>query len=93
MDPDGHKMRADIAAEFSKAINDFLSIHMLLHIGAMAVFLHPRVAWCYSGECFMQIVKRIEISCVSGSSPTAANNKATNKFLAGMGFVVFGRNC
>ena len=115
VEPDGHKMRADTAAEFSKAINDFLSIltalgnhyhpageqlfnftiknHMLLHIGGMAVFLHPKVAWCYSGECFMQIVKRIAVSCVTGSSPTSASNKATRKFLAGMGFVVFGRDC
>lgn len=67
--------------------------HFLLHLADSCKYLHPRASWCYSGEGFMQLTKRIAIACVAGSQPVLVSHKATNKFLAGMGFAVWGRNC
>jgi len=37
--------------------------HYMLHLGATARWLHPHLGWCYSGEDFMQKIKKLVRSC------------------------------
>ena len=51
-------------------------------------FISPKACWCYSGENFMNICKRITLSCVHGSKAVHVSSKATAKFVDGMRHLV-----
>jgi hypothetical protein len=72
--------------------NFTIKSHYLCHIADQSAYISPRACWCYSGENFMNICKRIVTSCVRGTKPIGVATKSTRKFVEGMGYSVFGRS-
>jgi len=65
--------------------NYTIKYHYLEHIGLMSHNLNPRLGWCYSGEDFMKVVKRVVQASHSGGAPHVAARKAINKYAIGLG--------
>ena len=57
-----------------------IKIHYLLHICRFANRLHPKVTWCFGGETFMRVSKRLMQSCMAGKKPHAAAYKFCFKY-------------
>ena len=57
--------------------------HYLGHVGLEVWEINPRLLWCYRGEDYMKISKRILKSCVRGAVGPAACAKALRKYLYG----------
>jgi hypothetical protein len=64
--------------------------HYLQHIALRICRMTPRASWCYSGENFMNIMKRIVAASVKGTSGVKVVNKTTEKFVAGMAISIYG---
>ena len=67
--------------------NFTIKFHLLAHIAFYAKYFNPRLAWCYSGEDFMQKIKKIVGSCQRGTSPCLVATKAVGKYASGLAFV------
>jgi hypothetical protein len=80
----------DFHSQGRKLFHFTIKSHYVAHIAMMSKMLHPRAAWCYSGEGFMQTCKKICISCAHGSPQHLVSQKAAKKFLNGMAIHVFG---
>jgi len=66
--------------------------HFLLHVGMYCQYMSPRACWNYSGEDFMQRVRRIVGSCQRGTAPPLVCTKVMDKYIQGLGFVLLGDN-
>jgi hypothetical protein len=64
--------------------------HYLQHLSLRMWRMNPRASWCYSGENFMHVIKRIVGACVKGAGGVNVVNKATKKFVCGMAISIFG---
>ncbi len=73
--------------------NVTIKTHYLLHIALQSKFVHPRAAWCYRGEDFMRISRRLIASCQHGAKPHLVCTKAVAKYLRGLSFAVLGKDC
>ena len=62
-----------------------IKYHYLLHIGMVAHYISPRLAWCFSGEDMMAKVKRILAASHRGAPPHKAANKVMQKYAQGLG--------
>ena len=62
--------------------------HYLAHIAIYSKWFNPRAAWCYSGEDFMQRVRKIVASCQRGTAPDLVCSKAMEKYKAGLEFTL-----
>ncbi len=58
--------------------------HYLLHIGRVAQYMNPRLAWCYAGEDFMHVMKTIIAASSSGTAPHLVVSKALRKYVQGL---------
>ena len=55
--------------------------HHVLHALRRANWIHPKAVWCFGGEAFMKISKKLHASCANGNAPHKATVKAANQFL------------
>jgi hypothetical protein len=76
-----------------KVFHFTIKMHSLMHFSEIAKYQHPRSTWCYSGEGFMQVCKKIAISCIHGSKQQLVSKKATKKFYEGIAFGIWGAKC
>ena len=54
--------------------------HLLWHACHMSQFLNPRRSWCYSGEDYMQHMRKLAQSCLRGTPSWMVSQKMTRKF-------------
>ena len=69
-------------------LNHTIKFHYLLHLGILARYMNPRLAWCYSGEDLMMKVKQIVQSCHRGLPGHAIPTKAMRKYAFGLGSIL-----
>ena len=55
--------------------------HYLMHVCLQAPCLNPRLGWCYSGEDFVQPIKKIAKSCSYGTALWEVTNKTITKYI------------
>ena len=65
--------------------NHTIKFHYALHLGHCAELIHPRLAWCYTGEDFMQKVKGITQSSHLGTAPHKVAHTIMVKYVQGLG--------
>ena len=65
--------------------NFTIKFHYVLHLGHIAAYINPRLAWCYSGEDFMHKVKAIVQASDAGSPPWLVPLKTMRKSAQGLG--------
>jgi len=46
-----------------------LKMHHILHLSRWAKFMHPKVMWCFGGEHFMRISKKLMAACSRAQAP------------------------
>ena len=68
--------------------NFTIKFHYLAHIAFYSRYFNPRLAWCYSGEDFMQKVKRIVAACAPATSAQLVPTKAMAKYASGLAYMV-----
>ena len=64
--------------------NFTIKSHYLLHIGLISKYMSPRLGWCYKGEDFMQVMKRIIAASCRGTSPAQITTKVMRKYVQGL---------
>ena len=62
-----------------------IKYHYLCHLGDMASYINPRLAWCYGGEDFMQISRTLVQSAAAGTSRHLVAHKVVVKYASGFG--------
>jgi hypothetical protein len=70
--------------------NFTVKFHYLIHIALSSKHLNPVAVWCYGGEGFMQVVKKLVISSQSGTKPALVANKVLAKYAQGIGYDLLG---
>lgn len=70
--------------------NFTIKFHYLLHIAIYSRYINPLSVWCYGGEGFMQVIKRLTISAQVGTRPALVANKVLTKYAQGFGYELFG---
>ena len=60
--------------------NVTVKTHFLCHIALRCFALNPRRAWCFSGERFMLVQRRMIASCARGTPTVDINLKAMEKY-------------
>lgn len=83
-------IRSHYNSEGRLLFNYTIKHHYLQHVALRISRLTARSSWCYSGENFMHIIKRIVAASVKGCVGVKSVNKATQKFAAGMAISIFG---
>ena len=68
--------------------NVTVKCHMLCHIILRSHELNLRRVWCFSGERFMPITRKLTQSCVRGTSSSDAAYKIMTKHRHGLDFVL-----
>ena len=58
--------------------------HQLGHCGLRALYLNPRLCWCYAGEDFMNTCKRVTARCVRGNKGASATEKFCGMYRMGL---------
>jgi hypothetical protein len=58
--------------------------HYFMHSAFQAMYLNPRLSWCFAGEDFMKVVKIIALACASGASLHKAGEKVVQKYCWGL---------
>ena len=66
--------------------NITIKCHYLAHIALRVRFLNPRKGWCYTGEDFMQQIKRVAAASCKGNKIYRVGNKIIEKYCWGMHF-------
>ena len=66
--------------------NFTIKCHFLLHIALYSRYISPTAAWCYGGEDFMKICKKIIAASQHGSKPYQIGRKSMKKYVSGLGF-------
>ena len=61
---------------FSITIKD----HMMAHIAHSCYHLNPAFCWCYMGEDFQALMRKLVQSSIRGNTPTQAARKVTGKW-------------
>ena len=46
----------------------------------MAFFMHPKNTWCFAGESFMKIAKKLLQTCSRANKPWNITNTFANKY-------------
>ena len=64
--------------------NVTIKSHMLLHCVYRSNLIHPKYVWCFGGEAFMKIMKKLHSSCTDGNAPHTATVKSADKWLFAM---------
>ena len=64
--------------------NFTIKFHYALHIGRIAAYFNPRMAWCYGGEDLMHRAKGVVQGCHSGTAPHLVPPKAMRKYAQGL---------
>ena len=65
-----------------------IKYHYLCHLGDMASFINPRLAWCYSGEDFMRISRTLVQSAAHGTARHLVAHKVVEKYSYGYGLLL-----
>ena len=69
-----------------------IKAHYLMHIALQAHFINPRLAWCYGGEDFMGIFKKI-IACSQRGTPMRQwSSRSMLKYAMGLS-ILLQREC
>ena len=63
--------------------NITIKFHDLVHCVDQARYLHPYMTWCYSGESYMNRVKKVVQSCCRGTGPSKISKKFFEKVCTG----------
>ena len=64
--------------------NEVPKMQYTQHVSDQAERQHPRLSWCYTDEDFMNIVKVVTESCLSGTKAHRAMPKVLNKWAFGI---------
>ncbi len=59
-------------------------MHYLIHIGLLCKHINPQQVWCFLGEDLMYKIARLMGSCLRGSMPSSAIQRAMKKYAAGL---------
>ncbi len=73
--------------------NFTIKCHYLVHIAYYSKYYNPRAAWCYSGEDFMQTIRKLVASCQRGTPPYLVCSKTLRKYASGLSFMMLGDAC
>lgn len=65
--------------------------HYLLHLALLASETNPRLAWCYSGEDLMHLVRVMFGGSHRGAPPHVAVNKVMKKYAQAVGMMLMHR--
>ena len=65
--------------------NFTIKFHYLCHLGDIASYISPRVAWCYKGEDMMQILRKLVQSVARGTPQHLVAHKVIVKYIHGFG--------
>ena len=58
--------------------------HQLAHCGLRAMFLNSRLCWCYAGEDFMNMCKRVTARCLRGNKGAQSTEKLCGMYRMGL---------
>ena len=73
-----HKQLSEhFTAKEIRVFNFTAKSHMLMHLGLLSKYIHPKLGWCFQGEGFMRTVQTLLQSCVRGNHAVQAMAKAT----------------
>ena len=61
-----------------------IKYHYLLHIADMALYINPRVGWCYRGESLMHRVRILVQASCHGVAPHNLADKVMKKYCQGL---------
>ena len=64
--------------------NVTVKAHFFAHILLRSRYLNPRRAWCFSGERFMLIMRKLTASCVRGITLKELSGKLLTKYRHGL---------
>ena len=67
-----------------RLFNITIKSHYLGHIALRGHVLNPVFGWCYSGEDFMQAIKKLALRCVQGNGTHRVPFKIAEKYIRGM---------
>ena len=68
------------------ALSNFtIKFHYLLHLAHICEYINVRLAWCYSGEDLMHVVKTLVQSSHRGCRPSLVPAKVMRKYTFGLG--------
>lgn len=70
--------------------NHTIKFHYLQHVGLIAAYINPRLAWCYSGEDLLQRVRSIARSSQHGTKQGGVPPKVMRKYAQGLSFKLGG---
>lgn len=65
--------------------NFTIKMHYLLHLGHVAMYINPRMAWCYMGEDAMHKLRKLVQSSHSGTAPRLIPSKVMKKYALALG--------
>jgi len=77
-------LRAHFEEEDEKLFGFTVKMHYLLHLADHAEYFHPHLGWCYSGEDFLQKVKRLSKSCCTAVSFDQVVGRLLQKYVYGI---------
>ncbi len=84
-----YQLNATLAHHFHNQnivlFNCTIKFHYLLHLGHLAQYLNPRMAWCYTGEDLMHAIKKLVQSSHRGTPPHKVVHKVVVKYMYGFG--------
>jgi hypothetical protein len=57
-----------------------IKLHHLLHLARSSCHMHPKATWCFAGETFMKICKKLMATCTRSHTPWEATGKFCQKY-------------
>lgn len=67
-----------------RLFNVTIKAHYLFHCVLRSEFFNPRFGWCYGGEDYMKLSKRLMAACVQGNSKNSATKKSAIHYRVGL---------
>ena len=69
-----------------------IKFHYLLHAAKQARYLHPKLGWAYSGEDYMNKMKKLTQAAHNGTPPLQVQSKVLGMYLHGIKFRIVPRH-
>ena len=66
--------------------NFTVKFHYLLHIALYSRYINPLTVWCYGGESFMQVAKKLTIACHRGRTPKNVVHSVMTRYAQMLGY-------
>jgi hypothetical protein len=82
------KLERHFSGQDRKLFNVTIKAHYIAHGCDQALWIHPRVGWCYGGEDFMKKCKRLMARCVIGNKMDTASDKFHEHYIRGLHYLL-----